>query len=376
MPTNVRDPRTLVTPDEFEISPHLLGLPLASPWRRLGGILVDLALIGILTALLSGVQLLLWGTVALVLLHIAARRPARTSVHPHAALLLRIATGCLGTFVLLVVLVVFGATRLSRQQTREARALTEDAARAADIPAIVRQALVGAGATVEAAEDLRQAEDDLEADEAAIAFLEELPEAELSRAQLMDLLLEMTPDDAEWRPRVREIYSRALDSVLAAPPAGEGAAPVSPSSDAGGAGDGEVPVAAGGSGFVALLRDVWEQLGSAIGLWSIYFTVLLTLGRGQTVGKRLFGTRVVRLDGEPMTWWSSFERGGGYAAGIATGLLGFAQVFWDANRQCVHDKIVGTVVVLSGAGAAPGAVAEARSATSGSDASVTPDEGG
>ena len=37
------------------------------------------------------------------------------------------------------------------------------------------------------------------------------------------------------------------------------------------------------------------------------------------------------------------------AAGFATGLLGFAQVFWDANRQAIHDRISGTVVIRDGA---------------------------
>ena len=36
---------------------------------------------------------------------------------------------------------------------------------------------------------------------------------------------------------------------------------------------------------------------------------------------------------------------GGYAAGLATGLLGFAQIFWDKNRQAIHDKIAETAVV-------------------------------
>ena len=82
----------------------------------------------------------------------------------------------------------------------------------------------------------------------------------------------------------------------------------------------------------------------------------MTLTNGFTVGKRLFGLRVVRLDGEALTWWASFERAGGYVAGIATGLLGFAQVFWDPNRQCVHDKIGRTVVVVAGMAPLAGAV--------------------
>ena len=40
---------------------------------------------------------------------------------------------------------------------------------------------------------------------------------------------------------------------------------------------------------------------------------------------------------------------GNFYMGFATGLLGFAQVYWDANRQAIHDRICGTVVVLDGA---------------------------
>ena len=41
-----------------------------------------------------------------------------------------------------------------------------------------------------------------------------------------------------------------------------------------------------------------------------------------TVGKKVMGLRVLRLDGEPITWWVAFERAGGYAAGFATGRRG------------------------------------------------------
>ena len=92
-----------------------------------------------------------------------------------------------------------------------------------------------------------------------------------------------------------------------------------------------------------------DQLGLAFGWGSIYFAVLLPGWKGQTPGKKLLGVRVLRLDGEPIGWWFAFERAGGYAAGFATGLLGFAQVYWDPNRQGIHDKIAGTVVVREGA---------------------------
>ena len=104
----------------------------------------------------------------------------------------------------------------------------------------------------------------------------------------------------------------------------------------------------GGSVF-SWLRNAVDELGFGFGWASLYLTVMLSWWKGQTVGKRLMKIRVLRLDGEPITWWTAFERAGGYAAGFATGLLGFAQVIWDANRQAIHDRIVGTVVVVDGA---------------------------
>ena len=92
-----------------------------------------------------------------------------------------------------------------------------------------------------------------------------------------------------------------------------------------------------------------DDLGFGFGWAAVYTTVLLSATNGQTLGKRIFGIRVVRLDGERISWWVAFERAGGYAAGFATGLLGFVQVYWDSNRQAIHDRIVGTVVVREGA---------------------------
>jgi hypothetical protein len=104
-----------------------------------------------------------------------------------------------------------------------------------------------------------------------------------------------------------------------------------------------------GGGFFGWLRELVDELGFGFGWATLYMTVVLSWWQGRTVGKRLMGIRVVRLDGQPLTWWTAFERAGGYAAGFATGLLGFAQVWWDANRQAIHDRIVGTVVVVDGA---------------------------
>jgi len=80
--------------------------------------------------------------------------------------------------------------------------------------------------------------------------------------------------------------------------------------------------------------------------WAIaYFSLLPFWWKGQTVGKRLFGLRVVELTGKPLGLMTCFGRYGGYAAGLATGGTGFLQVLWDPNRQAVEDKLAHTVVV-------------------------------
>lgn len=98
--------------------------------------------------------------------------------------------------------------------------------------------------------------------------------------------------------------------------------------------------------LLQLLQGIFiDDLGLGFGWAAFYFTVLTSLWRGQTPGKKLMGIKVVQLDGTDLSLWDSFGRYGGYGAGIATGLVGFAQIFWDANRQAIHDKISATIVV-------------------------------
>ena len=88
-----------------------------------------------------------------------------------------------------------------------------------------------------------------------------------------------------------------------------------------------------------------HRLGLRFG-WAIaYFSLLPFWWQGQTIGKRLFGLRVVELTGKPLGLMTCFGRYGGYAAGLATGGMGFLQVLWDPNRQAVEDKLAHTVVV-------------------------------
>jgi uncharacterized RDD family membrane protein YckC len=88
-----------------------------------------------------------------------------------------------------------------------------------------------------------------------------------------------------------------------------------------------------------------DEVGLGLGWAIVYFTLLPVWWNGQTVGKRLLGLRVVELTGKPITAMRAFKRYGGYAAGMATGMFGFAQVLWDPNRQAIQDKTAHTVVI-------------------------------
>lgn len=92
-----------------------------------------------------------------------------------------------------------------------------------------------------------------------------------------------------------------------------------------------------------------DDAGISFGWALMYFTFLPAWLQGQTVGKRLMRIRVVALTGKPLGLLTNLRRYGGYAAGMATAGLGFAQIFWDTNRQALQDKAAHTVVVDQGA---------------------------
>lgn len=96
---------------------------------------------------------------------------------------------------------------------------------------------------------------------------------------------------------------------------------------------------------VAWAKGIIDDLGLSFGWAAFYFSVVTSIWHGQTLGKKIMGIRVVQLDGTPLSVWDSFGRYGGYGAGLATGLLGFLQIYWDPNRQAIHDKISSTIVI-------------------------------
>jgi uncharacterized RDD family membrane protein YckC len=79
---------------------------------------------------------------------------------------------------------------------------------------------------------------------------------------------------------------------------------------------------------------------------------------GQTIGKQLTGIRVVRSDGEAMSYSSSVLRewvartvvietvGAALSGGIVI-LLNYVQPLWDERRRALHDMVASTLVLSS-----------------------------
>lgn len=106
-------------------------------------------------------------------------------------------------------------------------------------------------------------------------------------------------------------------------------------------------VAGWGRRIGALFIDWFVCMLIAYGLthtqyWTIVvFAVevyLLTASLGTTIGKRLLGLRVARLDGEPV----------GFVWALVRTLLLLTVIpplIWDANRRGLHDRAANTIVV-------------------------------
>ena len=289
-----RDPRDRVTPTAFAVAPDLLGVVLATPWRRASAAGFD-AVLAVLVAEVGGPAFMGIASAVLFVL-VATRRPARTRAR-------RVGRAALvGTGALILFGVVMGVTDEAARDAEDGRETeTRVEARARVVPAVDSAAAaqaVQAYAAAFAAGDAAA----LDTLRGAVVPVVAGPEvARLGRARA--------------QARVLRDENDGLRETVENP------------------------------GFLRLLWALAADVGLAIGWLGVYVVLTLTLWNGYTPGKRLVGIRVVRLDGRRLSLWTALDRLGGYAAGLVTGLLGFAQVLWDPNRQGVQDKIAGTVVV-------------------------------
>lgn len=375
MQTQSQDPRTIITPDAFSVDPPLLGTPLAPPGRRLLALLIDLVVVGLITALTSGFWFVL-GVVAAAFFFTTARKPGASGKGDGGSNVLRLFLGCMGVSTLMITIVIFLGLRYLQENdggpvfnasvTSDSTEINLSGGLEGVLSGIAEGAQIVTAGTPE--EVIEQA-----------TRLGRRLEATMPRDEVEDALAELIPDEVGGvdHDDLLEQVMANLDSSPGADPTDESTAAEAERAMA------EALLLTGDTieeledrleraerdrdqartdlqesqerrGLFGWLASRIESLGFGLGWWTMYFAILMPWMNGQTPGKRAAGIRVVRLDGQPINWWHAFERAGGYAAGLATGTLGFAQIYWDPNRQAIHDKIAGTVVVLDGAQRLPG----------------------
>ena len=368
----------VITPDSFQVSPAVTGLPLARPSRRLAAMLLDLLIVAILVKT-AGAMLL--GLAAAWFAFRISAKMIGTGKRPFGRIV-SYGIRAFGAFILFLVAVnVWGNAAARLRRAAEGGVQMTLSTRDGDSVRVSPWQALGLAKEVQA---LQNADDEEEARRLAREVATGFRAAGMPEEQVRESLAGIAEEsERDWmeravqgaldtpapasagspRPVTADSLARAYAAYVAA---GDTAAArsIQPRLASILARDsldelrGELRGAqaenrelagrverAENRGLVASITGLLDELGIGFGWTGLYFTAFLTLWRGQTPGKKLAGVRVVRLNGQPMTLWTSFERFGGYAAGLVTGLLGFVQVFWDRNRQMIHDKIVETVVV-------------------------------
>ena len=66
---------------------------------------------------------------------------------------------------------------------------------------------------------------------------------------------------------------------------------------------------------------------------------------GQTIGKMIFGLRVVQVNGQPLTFSQALARTIAYALSAGPIFLGFFWVGFTSSKRSWHDRVTGTMVV-------------------------------
>lgn len=336
----MKDPKKIVTSYAFEVESSLLGRPLATPKRRMAAVLLDLIIASML-AQLGGIIL---GFIVAILFFIVAIRSRKGNILKRSTRIALAATGACMVFVLCLVLV--------EKQKLPEEVDADDPEVSAKVSKMDWGAFTREVMSVDYSNSAR-AQDSLEkitgkftnSIDTLLNMQVEPPEIPENAGTL--LMMYARAYQNQDSTVMDSLHSTAQDVVAGQELANlknankQNMEMISHLEDE----NDDLREIAEDPGFVRMLKATADDLGMAVGWIGMYFVLFLAFWEGRTPGKRLLSLKVVRLNGERLTLWYSFERFGGYAAGFATGLLGFAQVYWDANRQGTHDKIAGTVVL-------------------------------
>ncbi|WP_052074661.1 RDD family protein [Shewanella mangrovi] len=330
-----KETRAIVTPFAFKIDQQLLGMRLAKPWRRALAMLLDLLLVG----LLSYVPGVLVAFLAAVATWVLSKRHEQV-VSAWARRWLRVISA-----VVIFVTVLSFVGELTDDKKDDDSGLVSNS----NVETLART-----GAIVLLAAKLDSCSDSACIDNQIPVLEEQLNAVYAGKPAARNELVNSLFDDIAFlsNQQKQQYVERLLAPKLSSAANSDGAEPTSAvTQDASSASESTPAVLnlnrhdAEKPSLIAWVKGVIADLGLGLSWAALYFTLFTALWRGQTPGKRVLGLRVVRLNGEPLSLWGAFGRYGGYGAGIATGLVGFLQVYWDNNRQCIQDKIGETVVI-------------------------------
>jgi len=305
------DPRDWITPEDLNVAPALLGLPLASPWQRAKAMVVDVTLVTMLsnfgnTPLLAGCCWVAWRWYKL-------QRASRGEVVKEVGWLGWAPALCLVAFGL------YSSTMaLIDEPTKQAR--REAVAAASPDRAGKSARAAHADEDGDSADSADAREDLKDLVKHVVATAASAASASASGAMEREIV-EQIEKDGELQRKADRVRIKALQEEVRQLKDEARRSPIEK------------------------LRHWWEVVGLNL-VWAFaYFVAFPLIWPGQTPGKKLMGLRIVELTGKPLKPMLCVRRYGGYAAGATTGGMGFLQILWDANRQGLHDKAAHTAVI-------------------------------
>ncbi len=330
-----KDPRSIVTPAAFSVAPELLYTPLAKPWKRALAIMID----GLLVAILAEQA----GPLFVLLVCLLAYY-----IHNHANRISTWAKGLLYLFMAAVLLwsavpqmIKVNGLQQSRDNEIEGQTLLTLTPQLLRLSLCENKACAQheAGLLVHAAAETEMSRTQVET--MLQGALDELPLASADiaaiNADLMPQLASIKTESVATLNAQTNLPANAKNDAQAKP------APTEDDSRPEAEEDEQQEEAQ--YSLLAWAKGMLNDLGLGFGWAAFYFTLFTAWFDGQTLGKKIMRVRVIALGGGKLSLWDAFGRYGGYGAGFATGLLGFLQIFWDANRQAIQDKISATVVI-------------------------------
>jgi uncharacterized RDD family membrane protein YckC len=82
-------------------------------------------------------------------------------------------------------------------------------------------------------------------------------------------------------------------------------------------------------------------------MWWLYHAIQESGPNQATVGKKAMGIKVINMEGERISFANATGRHFGKYISMLIIFIGYLMMLWDDKNQTLHDKMAGTLVVLS-----------------------------